>query len=128
MKNDLKNLIVLVDDEEISDDAWGDVFSVNAASIAEKLISSGEFDGLKKIIAESEGRKRLRLVQAVLDSEYEKDFDFFLGLAQKADPELSEVILGNLQNWNISTRQKSALIETWNDIIKVKNLGVKIGI
>jgi hypothetical protein len=127
MKNDLKNLINLVSDEEVSDNAWGDAFSTDAASIAEKLISLGAFDDLKDLIMKFEVHERFRLAQAVLESGYEKDFEFFLALVQKADPELSEIVLEYLQNWNITSSQKNALIETWNDLIKAKNIDVKIG-
>ncbi len=91
-------LMALVQDESLGPDAWGDVFLVDAITLAEALRDSGEADAAPALDLLT-GQSRLRLLQVLACV---PDARRFAAL-------LARLVIDGLREWSLPDHERAAL-------------------
>jgi hypothetical protein len=112
--NKAEDILSMVNDERITDDAWSDVFKHTAIDLLDSCQDIAERNHLFTSLNALDGVFRLRLLEVLLTESDLNRFEYYLTLLDPDNIDLSEIIFDNLRSWELPREQSLKLLQTFD--------------
>lgn len=107
----LQDFYTLVTDSAISSDAWGDYFLDEAIALVDQIKNTKGLQECLDLLDKLPEDSQFRLLQAVTSIETKEIFPSLIKIIEGTTPEIAEVIVDNLRNWELSDQERQQLIQ-----------------